>query len=308
MANALKFIDGDNGVCAVEDMPSAIEKWMKVYKSKADWSSYTYVGAMGSKRTHRRRMLNVAKEVCSEYANLAWSEMPNITYSIANVETKDTELQTVLDNNDIDTNMRIYIEYMAALGGFAIKPYVVNGKIKLDFITADKFKVTRFDGETAMDAEFYSKIKMPDSKGSNDFIDIVERHTFKDSIPVGITEDGDIIYSAGSYMNILFTGFYKGKQISLVEKLPDMFNDMNIETYIPSFVPSFVYIKTPIANNLVIGDGHGISIFANALGVIQQIDTAFDTLDTELVLGKKRIIVPATALRTSVNEEGVTLK
>jgi A118 family predicted phage portal protein len=47
----------------------------------------------------------------------------------------------------------------------------------------------------------------------------------------------------------------------------------------------------------------GVSIFANALDSLRALDVAFDSFEREFRLGKKRILVPDTAIRTIVDPD-----
>jgi A118 family predicted phage portal protein len=62
-------------------------------------------------------------------------------------------------------------------------------------------------------------------------------------------------------------------------------------------LPMFQYLKPNIANNMDIGSPLGLSIYANAMDTLLALDTAFDSFITEFRLGKRRIIVPTSALR-----------
>ena len=67
--------------------------------------------------------------------------------------------------------------------------------------------------------------------------------------------------------------------------------------------PLFAYISNPEANNLSLFSPLGISLYANAVDTLEALDIAFDALVQEIVLGRKRIIVPASATRLFVDTE-----
>ena len=50
----------------------------------------------------------------------------------------------------------------------------------------------------------------------------------------------------------------------------------------------------------------GISVFANAIDNLQNIDLVFDAYDNEFRLGKKRVLVPLTLTQTTMADSGVT--
>ena len=66
----------------------------------------------------------------------------------------------------------------------------------------------------------------------------------------------------------------------------------------------FTYFRTCMANNLDDNSPLGISFYANAIDTIKALDVAFDSLIMEMKLGKKRIIVPATAVRKVRDSKG----
>ena len=63
----------------------------------------------------------------------------------------------------------------------------------------------------------------------------------------------------------------------------------------------FTYWRTPIANNLDDNSPLGMSIYGNALETLHALDICYDSFVREFRLGKKRIIVPARAVRTVVD-------
>ena len=68
----------------------------------------------------------------------------------------------------------------------------------------------------------------------------------------------------------------------------------------------FQYIKPFGANYADDNSPLGMSIYAPAVNTLHGIDIMFDSLQREFVLGKKRIIAPARAMRTTVVNNGST--
>src|SRR5690625_5682735 len=66
----------------------------------------------------------------------------------------------------------------------------------------------------------------------------------------------------------------------------------------------FVYFKPNTANNVDTQSPLGIPIYANALPTMKAIDTAFDSFHREFRLGKKRIIVPESMVKTAYDQNG----
>ena len=64
----------------------------------------------------------------------------------------------------------------------------------------------------------------------------------------------------------------------------------------------FAYFKPAVSNNL--GDNClGLSVFANSTDTLKALDVAFDSFSREFILGRKRIIVPSSCIRTVVDPE-----
>src|SRR5690625_7031705 len=66
----------------------------------------------------------------------------------------------------------------------------------------------------------------------------------------------------------------------------------------------FLYFKPNTANNVDTQSPLGIPIYANALPTMKAIDTAFDSFHREFRLGKKRIIVPESMVKTAYDQNG----
>ncbi|MFE4759045.1 hypothetical protein ACFRIB_54565, partial [Streptomyces mirabilis] len=91
-----------------------------------------------------------------------------------------------------------------------------------------------------------------------------------------------------------------GIEVALDTLYPDLAKEATIEGLSR---PLFVYFKPNIANNIDLQSPLGVSLYANAIDTIKALDTAFDSYHREFRLGKKRIIVPHSAIRTVVNAE-----
>lgn len=89
-----------------------------------------------------------------------------------------------------------------------------------------------------------------------------------------------------------------GKRVLLTEAYPNLQEVTLVEN---SPRPLFSYMRPSIANNLLDNTPLGISVYANALGTLKALDICYDSFIREFVLGRKRIIVPVSAIRTVIN-------
>lgn len=85
--------------------------------------------------------------------------------------------------------------------------------------------------------------------------------------------------------------------------LAELYPELDEETEIKAEDSLFSYFRTPIANNLDANSPLGMSIYGNALETLHALDICYDSFVREFRLGKKRIIVPARAVRTVVDPQ-----
>ena len=79
--------------------------------------------------------------------------------------------------------------------------------------------------------------------------------------------------------------------------LSEIYPYLEEETVVPVEESLFTYWRTPIANNLDDNSPLGMSIYGNSLETLHALDICYDSFVREFRLGKKRIIVPARAVR-----------
>ena len=253
---------------SVLDVEERIARWLAIYRGKAFWLPYDYVNVSGYKHTRVRRSLNMARVLCRELAALVWSEQPIIDAG------EGSPLLPWLDGQNFFNRAQKFTEYGAALGGFAMKLRAPEpGKLVVDFVPADYFIPVSNDGGFIYEADFISR-RVDGGK------QVLTRESHRKISPtqyeVKVTEwmeDGAVLKDEREIAAVVFN----------------------------TTTPLFVYVPTPDVNNFDIDSPLGVSIFANAEDTLQSLDIAFDALGQEIVLGKRRIIVPVAALRTAVD-------
>ena len=85
--------------------------------------------------------------------------------------------------------------------------------------------------------------------------------------------------------------------------LADLYPWLDERTEIPVEESLFSYFRTPVANNIDDNSPLGVSVYGNALETLHALDICYDSFVREFRLGKKRIIVPARAVRTVVDPQ-----
>ena len=245
-----------------------IEQWKRIYANIPEWATYQTNGLTGLK-TVTRKLTSSPKTICAELASLIWNEQPQIVVS--------KSLQEVFDNNNFFEEMQKRIEYFAALGGMAVKGYYDVGlkEIKLDFVTAERFVPLSYDSNNITDGQFLDNRTYKGKK----YVRIETYHK---------TETGYKI------TNELFN--IDNKRVPL-DTIPE-FEGLEAMVEVVTDKKLFSYIKYPVANNFDMDSPVGISMFANSLGSLEAVDIAYDLLSDEVQLGRKRIIVPDSAMKT----------
>ena len=253
--------------------------------------------------------MSMAKALCAEMAGLVWGEECSVNVSINGLESTDENpdplnewMQKTLDKNAFNEKMQESIEEGCALGGAAYKTWSEvrhdeNGneipetrKIMIGYAMADQFVPTAWDNAKVTEGVFISRI----AKGGyyytrlewhkwNGLTYVITNELYRSEIQKGANPEDT--------QDIL------GVRYPLAEIYPYL----DEITEVPVEESLFSYWRTPIANNLDDNSPLGMSIYGNALDTLRSLDICYDSFDREFRLGKKRIIVPARAVRAVVD-------
>ena len=253
--------------------------------------------------------MNMAKALCAEMASLVWGDECTVNVSIEGRESTDEDpdplnefVQKVLCKNAFHEKMQESIEEGLALGGSALKTWAEakhdeNGneipdtrKIMIGYAMADQFIPISWDNARVTEGVFVSRI----AKGGyyytrlewhrwNGLTYIITNELYRSEIQKGKNAD--------ETQDILGVRY----------PLSEIYPYLDEETEIPVEESLFCYWRTPVANNLDDNSPLGMSIYGNSLETLHALDVCFDSFVREFRLGKKRIIVPARAVRVVVD-------
>ena len=285
--------------------------WKALYKGfYKPWHLIPAPTISSPNATRQVYRMNAAKAVCAELASLVWGEECAVNVSIdgresteENPDPLDGFVQHVLRENSFCEKMQESIEEACALGGNAIKTWrevrrdssgnEVPGtdSIRLGYAMADQFVPISWDNAQVHEGVFISRVA---KKGW--YYTRLEWHTW-DGMTYTIRNE---LYRAeiqkganGDSQDIL------GIRVPLAEMYPYL----DEETIVPVGESLFTYWRTPVANNLDDNSPLGMSIYGNALETLHALDICYDSFVREFRLGKKRIIVPARAVRVVVDPQ-----
>lgn len=233
-----------------DEMTEAIELWSLMYRDKAPWLD------------ENTKSLNLASAIASELARLATIEMKS---EITGTEDTNNKRAKYLNEQyqKVINDIRIVTEYAAALGGLILKPYIDGENIVVDYVLADEFIPVKYD-----------------SAGNITAVIFIER-----------IRKGRKIYTRLEYHDLLKEGYYisntayvnengdeaLGYQVPLTEV--DEWADLEPEIFIENVEkPLFGYLKMPMANTIDTRSPLGISVYARAVGLIEEADKQYSRI------------------------------
>jgi len=277
--------------------------WKHVYRGYySEWHEVKAPTISDSNAKRKRDTLCAGKAVCSELAGLIWAEQCAVNVSRKGF-TADAEHPTdklaeyvasVLKANNFNTKMREHIEQTMALGGGTLKVWCdvkkgtdgadITGseQIKISYGMADQFvplawnnaEITEgvFISREAKDGYYYTRLEFHRWDGS-EYVISNELYRCK------VSNENQNIFGERVPLNELYTNLAESTKVKGLQR------------------SLFSYYRTNIANNLDDNSPLGISVYANALSTLKALDICYDSFVREFVLGKKRIIVPSSAIR-----------
>ena len=289
--------------------------WQAIYKGfYKDWHEIPIKTIKDPKGGAKRIMatLNAGPMACEQLARWVWDEQCDITVSTRgrNADDKSPDplnefLRKVLKDNNFWTSFGDLLEKTFALGGGALREWVEipkdengndigEGKIKIGYTIASQFVPTAWDKNRVNGGIFISR----EAKDGY-YYTIVEWHRL-DGKTYRVTNDlyRMPIKETDEPQSIL------GWWYPLDKIYPVLSPNTKIENVENAF---FQYIKPFGANYADDNSPLGMSIFKRSLDNLHTSDIIYDSFRREFVLGKKRIIAPARAMKTvpGVNNGGV---
>lgn len=221
-----------------------IDLWARMYEDNATWLI-----------RDKKHSAGIPAAIASELARLTTLELKSDITGSPRADYLDSQYKKVLGN------LRIQTEYACALGGMILKPYVNGDKIDVEFIQADRFVPTGFNGSQITSCQF------------------IER----------ITRDGKIYTRLESHdfdgkKCVIKNRAYESRQKSVLGheiELSDVTEwlDMKPEATITNIdAPLFAYFKIPQANNKNRQSPFGVSVYSKAEELIKDADEQWNLI------------------------------
>lgn len=237
------------------DMIAAITRWVNIYKGLPDWLD----------PDDDIRTIKFAKSVCEEVARLA-----SLALGITFDGSRGEYLQTWSDKH-VMSNIRQWLEYACAYGTVILKP---NGN-GVDMVTPDQFYITAVDDDGHITGIVFQTRYMDDKKR---WYTRLEYHRIEDNGLYHITNRTYISNSAntiGKPVDIELTRWAGLTEDALLENTSGML---------------FGVLRMPLANDIELNSCYGVSIFANAIEELKDLDVAYSR-NTEEIHNSKKIVL-----------------
>lgn len=251
-SDAKRIFDVD--ILLSDTMDMAIRTWNQIYAGHPNWVD----------KDNHVKTINFAKSVSSETARLACLDLSIKVSGSA----RAVYLQSVIDN--MFGKIREYVERGCVNGTIILKP---NGD-GIDCFDPQRFLPTEVDGNGNIRAgiffDFYEQSKK--------YYKRLEYHRFAD--------DGVYLISNRCFVSESSTSLGTETDITKTpwkELMPDVGIE-NIEK------PLFAVFKTPMANNIDIASPLGMSIFAEAMEELKDLDVAYSRNAKEIYDSKRTVL------------------
>lgn len=282
MENVIKQYLADKGYnTASDDTYSHIDEWLEWYKGYVEkFHKYKIFNGVTTTSSTRYAM-GMAKKVCEDWANLLLNE--KVVIDAGNYTNR---LNEILTANNFLVRANQLIELTFALGTGAFVEYLSGEDVVIDYIRAEMIYPLSWDNGDITECAF----------GSTRVIDGKET-VYLQIHRLGNVDDGE--KPEEYYIENKYIDAKDGKEMGI----PD-----SIEALIStgSTTPLFQIITPNICNNIDLDSPLGISVFANCIDQLKGCDLIYDSYMNEFVLGRKRILVPISAAKMQMQQDGVT--
>lgn len=237
------------------------------------WNGSKYI-----KKT--KKYLCMAKTCCEDFASLLLNEKVEI---LASNKKSQKLIDDVLADNNFWVMGNQLIELSCALGTGAFVESWVGDKVVIDYIHGDFIFPLKWDNGIITDCVFAIV-------GGNSLSEKISYTLLIHTLEEVELEDGT------------YDKYYVIKKVYLdiegkIVNPTDIRGELNSETYsFEEYItnlkkPLFQIIKPNIVNNFDKTNPLGMSIFGNAINILQNIDLEYDSLFSEFEQGKKKTYV-----------------
>lgn len=265
------------GVDSIESdyMRQAIQLWLRVYQGQAPWVS----------SDDGIKTIKFAKFLTSEMARLACLDI--------SVQFDGSRKQFMQNfwNKSVLPRLQTWLEYGLATGSLILKPSTEG----VDFVTPDRFQIVKTDGN----GNIIGCVFQDTYQQGKEYFTKLEYHSFWTASVNTSSEPEQPQYVDKTFYRIINKVYVSkneaelGTEISLSDtKWNKLAPETNIikenEDRLSGML--FGFFKVPLANDIDLDSPLGISVFANAMEELGDLDTAYSR-NSEEILNSSRIVL-----------------
>lgn len=259
----------------VEDskVRSHIKTWLAWYQGYVeDFHKYHYYNGL-QYLDAQKKSLSMAKYVCEDWANLLLNERVKISV--------DESFQETLDRLLVDRHWWLkanqLIELSFALGTGAFVEYrTSDGETEIDYYRADMIFPLSWNAKGVTECAFASVCTIDRKKAVYVMMHVldgkqymIENHWFD-------YDNGKELANPDGTLPMVATG---------------------------SEAPLFQLVTPNVVNGVDLDSPLGMSVFGYSLDVLASLDDAYDSLDNEFRLGRKRVLLPMSMAKIQMMNE-----
>lgn len=274
----VKKILKDLGYAPIPDgLMMPVDLWKSWYEGKVE-SFHEYRQYNGKRVLRRtRKSLSMAKRVCEDWADLLLNEKLDIVLSS---DSAQRAIDKVFYENNFKVSANRLVELAFALGTGAFVEHKTKDGVLIDYVKADMIYPLSFSNGQITECAFASRMMI-----------YGEMHTY---LNIHVLENSKYVV-----INKLIC--------ERTKKSAPLPNGISEKFYTKSDIPLFQIVTPNVANNIALDSPMGISVFANAIDVLEGIDLVYDSYQNEYRLGKKRIVVPLSMAKIEMEQQGEIL-
>lgn len=248
-----------------------IALWKSVYEGRPPWEYVKRSGLYG--RGERRIFsLGCGRVLCDSLSALIFANQVDIT---VNDSAVNDYVRKTLDDNAFWEIMPSFLSRAFGLGGGALRCYISSGKVCMDFAGAQQFVPLDAERGRICDGVFIS-----DHRREGEKYRLYERQH---------TEGGDLVIEREMFD-------VNGREVSV-----DIAG-LKAEERFHGCGTCFAYLR-PVMPDPTGPTLCGVSVLDTCMDTLKALDTVFDSFVREFILGRKRIIVPSSCIRTVVDPD-----
>lgn len=256
-----------------DSVMTSINTWLAWYQGFVqDFHQYHYYNGL-QYLDAKKKSLAMAKYVCEDWANLLLNERVQISVDEAYQERLE---QLLMDRNWwMKANQLIELSFALGTGAF-VEYRNGDDETEIDYYRADMIYPLSWSAKGVTECAFASVCTIDRKKAVYVMIHVLYGDTY-------IIENHWFDYDSG-------------KELPTPEgMLPVVATG--------STIPMFQLITPNVINGVDLDSPMGMSVFGYSLDVLASLDDAYDSLDNEFRLGRKRVLLPMSMAKIQMMGE-----